>query len=768
MNKLKQNVTKGKVSSEVFQETNWIVNFATLSKQKSLIRLTLLAIITIFLCFQIPKLRFNYDFDSFFPRGDEDLAYYEMLNEKFGEYNNFLFVVSKHTNPLSEQSLSQISSTIKQLETWSEIKSIDSPLSAQKIQITPFGINTINLITTKGASVSTVQKNGLVGKFFGRDGKSTMLIIRHEAFDEKKEADLFFRKLSDYLEKALNQNHLISGKIQMQHDFTLKLENELSRMLILSLLFVVTLLTLLFRSTKGVIIPMLTLLITLVWTMGFLALTGKPIDIMVVIIPSILLIVALSDVIHFVHKFDDLRATGMNKTEAIKATILFIGKATCLTSITTCIGFLSLFAIPIQPIQDFGLYTAIGVLFAFVVTFLLIPSLFFFFSRPIEKPNLKLPLWGNFMGQCFVKLVKRRKPIVGIIGIVSLVLISGVTDLRLNTSIIVGFQKNEPELTQVNYFDQNFDGYKPFEMGIKVATNHDITELSVLREIEKIEQYLRNSHGVAQIESPLSLIRTVNSGIHGASENHYVIPDSKDSKRVSQLYYSPRLRTTRSLFQSTDKSIARIIGRSQDIGSAESSVLNKKLNSFLTNNIDNTLIEAKLTGTSYLIDKTDNYVVWSLIKGLGIAAISVSLCLFLFFRHWQIILFSLIPNLTPIAILFGLMGIFQIDLNISTAVVFTVAFGIAVDDSIHLIARYYLEKQQHKTPLLALKRAFIGTGKSIIVTSLVILSGFSLFMTSGLSSPFYLGLFIVLTTVIALILDLTILPLLILKTSRKN
>lgn len=769
MNKLNQNVTKGKTSAEVFQSPGWIQDFATLNKRKASIRLGVLILITLFFCIQIPKLDFDYNFNSFFPEGDEDLAYYEMLNDEFGEFNNFLFVVSQHESPRSQASLSQLNSTIERLKTWNEIEGIRSPFSSAKIQITPFGINQIELVSPdKGFSDAELARSKLLGKFFGRDDESIMFVIRHQAFQKKKEADQFFSKLNTYLKSMFQEDYLISGKIQMQHDFTLKLENELSKMLTLASVFVIIVLLLLFRSFKGIVIPIITLLATLIWTMGLISITGKSIDIMVVIIPSILLIVALSDVIHFVHKYDDFKNSGFGKIDSLKSTILFIGKATCLTSITTCVGFLSLYVIPIKPIRDFGLFTAFGVAFAFLITFLLIPSLLFFFSKPIERTGVVQSSWRTSLGIAFLRLVRNRRKVTWIITSLSLLLISGLTFLRLNTSIIVGFQKGEPELDQVTFFDQNFDGYKPFEIGITINPNYQLIDSGVLTEIEKIEEYIQDNYGVAQIESPLNLVRSINAGIYGASQKYFKLPKAKDINRIKRVYYSPKLHETRSLFQNEERNVIRMVGRSLDIGSSQARMLNKDLKAFLKRGVNESIISAQLTGTSYLIDKTDDYIVQALLKGLGLAVISVSLLLFLFFKDWKMVIFSLIPNLTPILILFGLMGLFHIDLNISTAVIFTVAFGIAVDDSIHLIARYYLEKRSFKSPLWALKKSFCGTGKSIIVTSLVILAGFSLFMTSGLSSPYYLGLFIVLTAIIALILDLTILPLLILKSARKN
>ena len=238
----------------------------------------------------------------------------------------------------------------------------------------------------------------------------------------------------------------------MQHDFTKKLEKELTMLLLLALVFVIIVLSLLFKTLKGVILPLAALVLSIVWTMGFLALTGKSIDVLVVIIPPILLIVALSDVIHFVHKYDDFIEHKLSKEKALKSTILFIGKATFLTSITTSIGFISLYVIPIPPIRDFGMYTAAGVLFAFLITFLLLPAILYYFPKPLEKKTSRQFFGKTFLDRLFISVLRNKRSVVWAISLVSVILIFGMTELRLNTSLIVGFQKDEPELKEVALF----------------------------------------------------------------------------------------------------------------------------------------------------------------------------------------------------------------------------------------------------------------------------------------------------------------------------
>ncbi|WP_286745253.1 MMPL family transporter [Roseivirga sp. UBA1976] len=768
MNKLTENVGKPKSDHK---ENGWEVFLTTcfyLNTSKARWHLFILLAITLFFGTKLNDLRFNYSFNSFFPEGDDDLAYYNEFIDEFGQFNDFLFVVLKNKEGLTQPFLDSVELHKQTLDQWPEVKRIESPLDLKGIQITPFGTNTYPLLPKINRfTPSILDSLGMLGNYFGREDGSVLLWLEHETFEAKPDADAFYLQLSDHFSSAGLEDFVISGKIQMQYDFTLKLEKELSRLLGLGLLVIVLILFLLFRSWKGLILPLVVLLITLIWTMGLMAWLNKPIDVMVVMIPPILLVVALSDVIHFVHKYDELKLQALPKQEAIRLAVKTIGKATFLTSATTATGFLGLLFLPITPIKEFGLLTAAGVLLAFVVTFLSLPALLYFYPSTVQNTSAFGFSWERTLYNLHGQILKRPRFIVAGTLLLCLASVWGISKLELSTSLIVGLQRNEPELEKVAYFDKNYDGYKPFELGIKLSDNADLFSPEVVEKMGRIENYLQQKYGVAHVQSPLSLIREINAGLYGGARKYATLPQTDDLDKVRRYYYSPRLRTLRNNVQSINGKMIRMLGRTKDLGSAHYHPLNDSLNVFLASQINGNGLEAKLTGASYLIDKTDSYVVRSLIKGLGFALLCIGIFVLLAFRSWLLAFIALIPNVLPICLLFGSMGLLAIDLNISTAIIFTVALGIAVDDSIHFIARFQQERQGSEQSQ-AVKNTFVKTGKSIVVTSIVIALGFAVFLASGFSAAFYLGFFIVLAALLAVLFDLTILPIILRRIGRKK
>ncbi|MHA7101838.1 efflux RND transporter permease subunit [Roseivirga pacifica] len=768
MNKLTQKVSKGKAEDKVFRlRTLWRF-YESFNAKKAAFCLLLLALLTAVFASQLPKLRFSYSFDSFFPEGDADLDRYNKLTEEFGLYNDFLFVVLPSEEAYTTTFIERVNTLEKSMEDWPEVTEVRSPFELAKFQINPFGVNKVPLLPKTELNETIIEESGLMGNFFGREQKSIMLFLEHIKFVDKEASDTFLVKLTNHLENEGFENHNVSGKTQIQLAFTELLETELGRLLILGFVTVLLVLILLFRSFKGLLLPLSVLLLTIIWTLGFMVLTGKQVDAMVVMIPAILLIVALSDVVHFAHKFDDFLKKGNTVEGAINATVKTIGKATFLTSITTAIGFLSLLFIPIKPIREFGMYTAAGVVFAFLITFIFLPALLYFLPKPIERSDKSADRWNALLNSLFLLIAKYRKGFVAVTALASIAIMLGTPLLRINTGLNVGLQKDEPILETVAYFDKNFDGFRPFEMVATLSTPDDLFDLETLQQLERLESYLEENYGVKHIQSPLNIIKGLNSGIYGASTSKYAIPETKDLRKIKRYFFSPSLNEERSYLFTEDQLQFRILGRTEDLGSHHFNTLNKDLNAFIQKEINSEKLSVSLTGSSFLIDKTDRYVAGSLAKGLGFAIIMVFVFILAFFRSLKMGLLTLLVNALPVLLLFGLMGLLGIDLNISTAIVFTVAFGIAVDDSIHFIARYQIEKERKHEANSAVERTFFSTGKSILITTLIIAIGFSLLLTSVFSGAYYLGFFIVIAAVIALVLDIIILPILLGMGSKKS
>jgi len=721
-------------------------------KYFSVFSLILILLLSILAGSQLKKLKFDYSFESFFPLNDPDLVYYEKLIQEFGQQNDFLFVVFQEVNLKDTSELTSLRNIEYELEKLDYVTKVQSPFDESIFQITPFGLNVIN----KFPISSPIEFKDPVpfSPHFGKDGTSLLMVLEHETFASKKSSDQFYLNLSEWLELNSEFETTVSGKAQMQSDFTVLLEQELGVLLGFGFLICLVLLTIMFRNLKRVLLTVLVMVLTLLWTVGLMGYLAKPIDVMMVMLPAILLIISVSDSIHLINKYDHLR--GNEETNrAITQTISSIGKANFITSITTAIGFLGLFFLPITPIKEFGLWAAMGIIIAFLITMTLIPALLYFFPS-LTKQRKDIEVASIRFTSLFTQFGRFSRWATLLI---TVVIILGVSKLHLNTGLIVGLQRDEPLLEKVRYFDTNFNGFRPIEVGIELS-GLKATDSTVIQNIESIEQALKEYYKASSIVSTNSIIKQINSGLYGGSPYYLRPPSAKDLSRIKRYYNNRKLVEIKREVESESGNLLRIVGLTKDYGSSFFHETNPAFEEALQA-LNTAQFEAKLTGASFLIDKTDRYVIEAIVKGLFFACISVALISLIFFKSWRAAILILVVNAIPLLLLFGLMGLLNIELNISTAIIFTVALGIAVDDSIHFMARYKLEKSRGQNSGEALRMATTFTGKSIIYTTIIMVGGFGALLFSSFSAVYYLGLFICFSALIAFWYDLKVLPYLI-------
>ena len=734
--------------------------FITLNRKKAQLVTLSIFLITSFFVWHIRHLSFDYDFDMFFPKGDPDFQYYQDFVEEFGTDNDYLFIAIPTIELLSASYLTQLDELTKHLQGLPGITDVQSLTNQSRYQITPLGVNRIKLINPEQEGDSVLFKNeNLMGLFIARNRGSTSMILRHASFKLKSEADEFYKNLESEI-GGFFDDFLISGKVEAQYHFVNKLEKELSTLLTLSLALVSIALFLIFKTLRGIILPFCVLIVSTIWCVGMIAVLGKSLDVMMVMVPPILLVVAMSDVIHFCAKYNELVHQGESVKKAISLTWKSVGKATLLTSISTAIGFATLSISPIPPIRNFGIFTAVGVMIAYVVTFTLLPAMLTFLGKAISRSPKSEVKWSGLMHQLYLTVIKRRRKILWLGTLIILVLSLGVMLLRQNTFIIVGIKKSDPLMKKVLFFDEQYDGSNTSEMILDLK-GADLFDEPVLQSLDSLSHFLERDLGFTHILSPLKAIKEINSSLHAGNLSYYRIPRAgSEIKQVKRVYNRRAFNEVRSQFQTSDSNKIRISMRQRDIGSYEARKRQQAIEDYFKEAIGQR-IDYRQTGTSFLVNKTDKHVAKNLITGLGLGLVIIAMLLSAIFKNPRYVALSLIPNLIPLLCLFGLLGYFHVDLNISTTLIFGIAFGIAVDDSIHFLTRFQQESSLGKTPLYALKRTFISTGKSIVLTTVVLCVGFSLFAFSGFSATFYTGVFMSIALIIALLADLLILPILL-------
>lgn len=726
---------------------------------------------TAYLGYRAADVRFDYDFEKFFPQ-DEETAFFMEFRENFKSDNDFLLIaIERKAGIFDKAFLKNVDSLTKELNKIRHVENVISITNQSEIFIHQFGMNTtkpyINFkdFDPKRDSLRIFKNDELVNTLVSKNGGSLCIFLKHTDYLSKKKSDQLIVDIDKLMKEYTFDKVRIGGRTIQQKYYIDRMMVEMIFFVGLSAFLIILFLVVAFRSIWGILIPQVIIVSSLIWVVGGMSLFDTPVNIILTVLPTIMFVVAMSDVIHLVSRYLDELRENNSTHQATMTTLREVGLATFLTSFTTAIGFLTLYFVQVEPIQVFGIVMGLGVMVAFILTFIMLPILFSFFPGPayVRKQG-KDHFWKRFLARAFVAIVYKRKRVIYISIAVTLVSLLGVLNLRSNNYLLDDLRADEPLKEDFNFIDKEYGGVRPFELVVTLKdTNRHIWDLEVLKEIDQIEGYLTKTYGVNVKSSLLTALKVIHRSEHSGNKEFYNLPDSqrKIRKYRRNLILVEQGKLLYSLVDTTE-TILRISGNMPDIGNVAITERNDALFKYLKKHDLKGKLNYRLTGTAHLVDKNLKYLSSSLVQGLGVSVLIVAFLIGLIYRSATILLIAMIVNLIPLLFIAGIMGFFGIELKTSTAIIFTIGFGIAVDDTIHFLSKFKLELKKGKGKFYAIKRSYLTTGKAMILTTLILCSGFLLLIFSSFLGTFYLGVLMCLTLFVALLADIALLPVLLL------
>tara|TARA_B100000963_G_scaffold356073_1_gene375507 strand:- start:213 stop:1427 length:1215 start_codon:yes stop_codon:yes gene_type:complete len=399
----------------------------------------------------------------------------------------------------------------------------------------------------------------------------------------------------------------------------------------------------------------------------------------------------------------------------------------------------------------------------------MLPILFYYFPSPRIITETKESIWYRLLPGFFEWIVAHKKTV----WISSLVFVLaagfGMNMLTSDNLIMDDIKDSDPVKKDFSFFDTHYGGYRPFELAITIKdTFINVWDKSVLNEIEQVENYLEDTFGLELKTSLVQTLKVLNRSSHLGDKKYFKLPKKKRNlRKFRRILKITNQGAFLKLFLDSTETITRIQGTIPDKGNNFVTAKTNRFKEFVSRkNFE--FIDIRVTGSAYLLDKNIRYLSNSLLYGLLVSIGIVSLIMGLVFRSIRMVIISIVPNTLPLVFIAAVMGYMGIEIKTSTSIIFTIAFGIAVDDTIHLLGKFKFELMKGKSVKDALKHAYIVTGKAMILTTLVLCSGFLLLLFSTFMGTFNMGLLLGMTLFVALILDLTLLPLLILTFYRSH
>lgn len=756
-------------------------------------RLPLIAfigIITVIMGYFATKVEMSYDFARTVPPDDPDMIMLTKFRSQFGEDGNIIAIGFKDSaiyQLKNFEAYRTFSRTVRQISGVNEV--IALPVLKMILKDTEnsrFYLANIFPESIRNESefdsllgVARGQKF-YMGQLVNTSNGATMMLVSvnkdvmNSSLREPLTTSLL--EAASVFEKSTNISPHYAGLPFIRTVVTNQVRREMQIFLVASVLITGLIMFFFFRSSKAVIFSMIIIGIVVVWTVGTLALFGYKITLLTGLIPPVIVTIGITNAIYLLNKYHLEFAKTNNKMEAISSVVKKMGLATFLTNLTVAIGFLTLLSTDILVLREFGIVAGINIMALFFVSLIMIPSVFSWLPTPSEKHlrHLNFKMMNRFL-KLIDSMVTRQRPVIYLVSI-ALALISayGIWQLKSISFMVDDVPEESTVKKDLLFFEANFSGIMPLEMVVEFKTKkrRPVLDVKNLQMIERFENFLDSIPEVSKPVSLLTFVKASKQAFYNNNPDMYTIPSRNEAAFIMR--YMKGQSDNTGLFKSfvdTTFSKMRISAQMADIGSERMDLLvnqtiEPKMKSIFIAEGKDTIITS-ITGTTVLFIKGNKFLIDNLKESLLLAFLLITLSMVALFANVRMIVISLIPNLLALMITAGLMGYFNIPLKASTALIFSITFGISVDNSIRFLAKYRQEILSNNFMIpLAVTDSILETGKSIIYTSTVLFAGFIIFAFSDFGGTIALGVLTSTTLIISMFTNLILLPALILTFDR--
>jgi len=527
-----------------------------------------------------------------------------------------------------------------------------------------------------------------------------------------------------------------------------------------------------FRSAISVIVPLILVAIVVVWTMASLVIFGYKISLLSGLIPSLIVITGIPNFIYLFNKYHQEYKHHGNKHQAITSIIKSIGFVTFMVNATSAVGFWVLCNNDVSLLKEFGIVAGLNIMVAFVISMVFIPAVLSYLPPPTVKEMRHLEF--DFLNKILNYLVfiseNKRREVYILSALVAVISCYGITKINSISFMLDDIPERLTLKADMKFFEKNFKGIMPLEFVINTGKPKGTNKLKNLKKVDEFEQYLST---LPEISAPISLntfLKSSTQAYFDGDSMQYRLPTSSEAPFILRYLKSQGKENQdliKTLVDSTGQTM-RVSCKIADVGSMKlDTLINQKIKPKIKEIFGDTDIKVKITGTTMLSMKGNNLLIESLNGSIFQSILFCTALMAMLFSSFRMIIISIIPNILPLLITAAIMGYFGIPLKPSTAIIFSIVFGITVDNTIHYLAKYRYEifhkkKSIKESVLLSIRE----TGASQIYTSMVLFVGFIIYVASSFGGTISLGLLTSITLLTALVINLTLLPALVMNFDR--
>ena len=750
-------------------------------KNRVLIILSLLTA-TYFFTTHWDKIRFTYTEANLLPATHPENIKYKSFTDKFGEEGNLIVISVKDSTLFTIEKLNawnELSHSFKDHEdvstviAFGDLQKLKKNKSSRQFYIEPFIKDSISKESELELLKDEIFNNSpFYDKFLiNSESKAvrTAINLKTEVVNtvlrEQFVNNVLLPRVSEF-EQKYNLDVRISGMPYVRTKYSETIKAELGKFLILALIVTSLIFFLFFRSFRATLISIIAVSVGVMWTLGIVGILEYELTVLTAIIPPLIIVIGMPNCIFLINKYQHELNKHGNKSLSLQKVITKIGNATLMTNVTTASGFATFITTDSKLLNEFGMVASLSILSIFILCLLIIPIVYSFLPKPDEKhlehQNKK---WITNLLNWMVGVVKTKKIEVYIISIVLLALsIIGIYKIEISGSFIDDMPRNTEFFDDILYYEKEFNGILPLEIYIDSKRKKSITKLSTIKKMEIVENLISKFPELSRPISVVSLVKYSKQAFYNGNPKYYQVPTSQENSFI--LSYAKNSTSDVDLlnnFVDSTGQYTRITTFMKDMKIERMERIEEELNAEIEKVMPSERFEVFLTGKAYLFQKGTYFLVDNLVWSLGLAVVLISLFMAYLFRNFRMIIISLIPNLLPLLITAGLMGYIGIPIKPSTILIFSIAFGISVDDTIHFLAKYRQELQDNKWQVKkSVYNSVKETGLSMFYTSIVLFFGFSVFIVSNFGGTVALGALVSGTLLLAMLSNLLLLPSLLL------
>jgi len=723
----------------------------------------------------MPKLSMSNDYRMFFGEDNPQLLEFEQMQNTFNKNDNIMFVVTpKNGKVFSIETLKAIqaiteaswqipfSTRVDSLTNYQHTYAEEDDLIVDDLVVDPDELNENDLARIQSIAINEPM---LLHRLISPDSKYTGINVNIQlpgkSLGEVPEAVAYARTIkTEMLAKFPNIEIRLVGLAVMNNAFPEESQQDVKTLYPLALAFIIVTLFFLLRGFSGVVICFTMIIMSIIVAMGISGWMGTLLSPPVLSAPIMILTMAIANGVHLLVTMRHEMALGRDKIAGMVESMRINFQPVFVTSLTTILGFLSLNFSDAPPFHDLGNIAAIGVAAGFILSVTFLPAMVAILPAHSRKEVLGKKALGNF-GEFVIK--HHNRLLIGS-AVISIALVSLVPSNELNDIFVEYFDESVEFRRDSDYAAEHLTGVYYMDIALSAAETGGISNPDFLKKTEKFSNYLRLQPGVVHVHTITDTFKRLNKNMHGDDPAWYKLPDEREMAAQYLLLYEMSLPYGLDLNNQIDisKSATKIAVTLDTLSSNEILEFEQQTKQWIKNNISD--IKAIASGPTLMFAHIGKRNINSMLIGTTVALFLISMVLIFFMKSFKYGLISIIPNMLPAASAFGVWALYSGQVGLALSVVTGMTLGIVVDDTVHFLSKYIrARRERNLNAEEAVRYAFNSVGIALLVTSIVLIAGFMILAQSHFSLNSEMGLVTSIVIALALALDFTLLPALLMK-----